>query len=259
MNNEETQKDEALKADESDIEVESPVTEEEQVQEPTDVEQEESEGSPPEDEGEETESESTEEEEVEAAPADKGRKTAQSRIQELNAKKKAAEEKAESLEEQVKKLTDYKPEPISQPQSSEEPTEMTYEELMRRQAALVDLKLRQQENTNRVRQEASEAIRSYPELDPDSENFDQELSESVSQATLAKIQADPTASVSEFVDRLMKPYRRSVEKQASAQKEAITKQVSKQAVRPTQVQKQEKPFSELSIEEMEEKLGVLHR
>jgi hypothetical protein len=56
----------------------------------------------------------------------------------------------------------------------------------------------------------------------------------------------------------MKPYRRSVEKQAKGQAETITKQVSQQAMRPTQDQEQEKPFSELSIDEMEKKLGKVY-
>jgi hypothetical protein len=255
---EETKKDEALKADEGAIEEESPVSEESEG-EVTD-EAASTEEAQPESEGEEAEPEPTGEEEAEVSPKEEGRKTAQSRIRELNAKKKAAEEKVESLAEQVKKLTSYRqPEEfIPQNQASQE-TDLTYEELMRRQDALIQLRLAQQENVHRVQTEAVEAIKSYPELDPDSDSFDSELSESVSQAVLAKVQADPTASVTGFVGNLMKPYRRSLEKQAAGQKETLTKQVSEQAMRPTQVQEQEKPFSELSIEEMEEKLGVVHR
>lgn len=256
--NEETNDQEALKADESQIVEESPTSE---VSEVEDTQVESTEESPAESEGEEVEAESTESVETEGTPRDENRKTAKSRIRELVTEKKEAEAKAESLADQVKKLTAYKPnnEFLPQPQQQPEQSEMTYEELMRRQDALVQIRLAQQENVHRVQQEALEAIKAYPELDPDSDNFDSELSESISQATLAKIQSDPTSPVRKFVDGMMKPYKRSLEKQASDQKETITKQVSQQAMRPTQVQEQEKPFSELSIEEMEKKLGVVYR
>lgn len=255
--NEETKDEEALKADESQIEEESPTSEEsneEVVQTPA-------EELPTESEGEEAEAEPTGEVEAEGTPRDENRKTAKSRIRELVTEKKEAEAKAESLADQVKKLTAFKTtqEYSPQPQQQPEQSEITYEELMRRQDALVQIRLAQQENVHRVQQEALEAIKAYPELDPDSDNFDSELSEAISQATLAKIQADPTSPVRKFVDGLMRPYKRSLEKQEAGQKETIAKQVSQQAMRPTQVQEQEKPFSELSIEEMEKKLGVMYR
>lgn len=248
--------DEAKKADVSQNDVESPATEDQILDAAMDT----VEVEPEESNGEEVEVESTEDTDTEAAPEEEteaprkeGRKTAESRIRELVTEKKAAEQRAESLADQVKKATSYKPEQNYQPQQSDE-TELTYEELMRRNDALINIRLAQQENIHRVQQESLEATNAYPELNPESDAFDSELSESISQATMAKIQADPTSNVRGFVDQLMRPYKRSLEKQASGQKEAITKQVSQQAVRPTQVQEQEKPFSELSIEEMEKKL-----
>lgn len=258
----ETKQQEALKADESVLEEVSPASEEntDEVTGEDLLEKTESE-TPTESEGEEVETESTETEETEGAPKDENRKTAKSRIRELVNEKKEAEAKAESLADQVKKLTAYKPnnEFLPEPQQQPEQTEITYEELMRRQDALVQIRLAQQENTHRVQQEALEAIKAYPELDPDSDSFDPELSESISQATLAKIQAEPTAPVRKFVDGLMRPYKRSLERQASDQRATLTKQVTQQAMRPTQVQEQEKPFNELSIDEMEKKLGVVYR
>lgn len=241
---EETNKDEALKADESQIEVESPATE----------------NLPTQEEGEKVETESTEEVNTEVSPKPEGRKTADSRIRELVAEKKNAESKAESLAEQVKRLTSFRPQTdyIPEANTSNE-SEITVEEVLRKADALTQLRLAQQDNIHRVQQEASEAMKAYPELDPDSDNYDAELSDSITQATLAKIQADPTYSVKKFVDAMIKPYKTAVERQATGQRETITKQVSEQAMRPTQVQGQEKPFSELSIEEMEKRLGVNYR
>jgi hypothetical protein len=240
--NQEPNTDEALKADESQIEVESPVTEE----------------ITPEVEGEKVETESTEEVAPEVSPKTEGRKTASSRIRDLVDEKKEAEAKAESLAEQVRNLTAPQPQSY-QPTPDTGDGEVTVEEVLRRSDALTQIRLAQQENLHRVNNEANEAIKAYPQLDPDSESFDKDLSEAVSQATLASIQANPTSSVKKIVDSLMKPYMRSVEKQAQGQVDTITKQVSQQAMRPTQVQEQEKPFSELSIEEMEKKLGRVWR
>lgn len=246
------EKDEALKADESQTVVESPATEE----------------LPVESEVEAVATESTDEVVAEAPIEEKTeRKTANSRIRELVAEKneaqKAAEEakaQAESLADQVRRYTapqvpQYTPPPVEQSEGGE----VTVDEVLRKADALTQIRLAQQENLHRVNNEANEAIRQYPELDPNSDSFDPELSEAISKATLAQITANPTSSVKEFVSGLMKPYKRSVEKQVAGQQETITKQVSEQAMRPTQVQEQEKPFSELSIEEMEKKLGINYR
>lgn len=245
-------KDEALKADESQIEVESPTTEE----------------LPVESEVESVATESTEDVVAEAPTEERTeRKTANSRIRELVAEKNEAEKAAEearaqaaSLADQVRRYTAPQA-PTYTPPSYEqsEGGEVTVDEVLRKADALTQIRLAQQENLHRVNNEANEAIREYPELDPKSDSFDPELSESISRATLAQITANPTSSVKEFVSSLMKPYRRSLDKQAAGQKETITKQVSEQAMRPTQVQEQEKPFSELSIEEMEKKLPKVYR
>ena len=246
--------DEALKADESQIDVESPATEESKVS---------TEELQPETKSEEVVAESTEEATPEVSPEVEGRKTAGSRIRELvdekktaEAKAEVAEAKAESLAEQVKRMTAQQPVPYQPTPDSGD--ELTLEEVLRRSDALTQIRLAQQENIHRVQNEAIEAIKAYPELDPDSEVFDKDLSESVSQATLASIQSNPTAPVRKFVDSLMKPYKKAVDKQAQGQADTITKQVSQQAMRPTQVQEQEKPFSELSIEEMKKKLGEVY-
>lgn len=244
--------DEAQKADESQIDVESPATEELPV-EPI---------------GEEVEAPLTEGVETEGTPKEENRKTAESRIKDLVAEKKqkerqaeAEKERADSLADQVAKLTSSQKAqimpPVQEPASPE--GELTYEELMRRQDALVQMRLAQQENYNRIDKESVESLKNHPELDPDSEAFDPDLSKSISEATLAFVQANPTGSVKGFVNGLMKPYRAAVEKQVSGQKETIAKQVSEQAMRPTQVPDQEKPFEELSIEEMEQQLGTAYR
>jgi len=245
------EKDEALKADESQIEVESPTTE----------------VLPVESEVETVEPQSTDEVVAEAPTEEKTeRKTANSRIRELVAEKKEAVSEAEkeklradSLEEMISGIkTPQVPQyqPTQDPANSEE---VTVDEVLRKADAITQIRLAQRDNAYRLVDEIQQSVKNYPELDKDSDSFDPDLSDSISKATKKLIDANPTISVKEFVDNMMKPYKRSLDKQAAGQKETITKQVSEQAMRPTQVQEQEKPFSELSIAEMEKKLGVVHR
>lgn len=240
--NEEPNIDEALKADESQIEVESPATEE----------------VPEEVEGEQVETPSAEEAPTQVPQETESRKTASSRIKELVNERKEAEAKAESLAEQLRKVT--APQPIAMPEAQPDDNgQVAVQDVLRQADALTQIRLAQQENLHRVNNEANEAIKEYPELDPDSDLFDKDLSESISQATLAMVTANPTASVKGFVKSLMKPYQKAVQKQAQGQADILTKQASEQAMRPTQVQEQEKPFSELSIEEMEKILPKVWR
>lgn len=252
MNDETIEQDEAIKADESELEVETPTTEELPEQEEA---------------SEEVDTESTDEEETDGTPDKPARKTARSRIQELVAEKKQAQsnveverQRADSLAKQMADLTrGFKPQSMPQVQEPASGNgELTYEELMQRQDALIQMRMAQAENLNRINNESVEVIGSYPELNPDSDAFNEKLSQSVSKATLAYVQANPTASVKDFVRDYMEPYRDAVEKQSVGQREALAKQASGRAMRPTQVQDQEKPFSELSLDEMEKKLGVVH-
>jgi len=101
-------------------------------------------------------------------------------------------------------------------------------------------------------------VRTYSQLDPDSDNFDQELSDVITEATEAYVKANPyTASVKKFVAKLMKPYKGAVEKEVGQASEQIAKQASQAALRPTSVRKPEKSAAEKSIAELEDELGLV--
>lgn len=210
---------------------------------------------------EEPASESVEEPKVQD---EQSKKTASSRIRELNAELKAEREKAKSLADQVAEFTgSIEPRANAQqfqPQypAGAEITEDQYRsDIMRSADALVQLRLEQQKMLDRVNRESSEAIKAHPMLDPDHEDFDNELSESVTKATLAFIRANPGESVKKFTDALMKPYERSLAKAVGQEQVKIAKQVTESALRPTQVRSTEKRFEDLDIHEMEEKLGII--
>jgi len=217
------------------------------------------------------------------------KKSANYRIRELNTEKKLAEEKAVKLEERAKSLEDriaeltgqvvpngesqYNPpafgntqaEPLIKPgEEYIDPVELERrlqardENNFRRTAALIDLQSARERNLERINKEAQSSVKKYPELDPDSERFDKDLSDTVYEAVEAYVKSNPTGSVKGFVDKLIKPYKRSIEQGVGEQRETLAKQASQGALRPTQVPKGEKPFEALSLKEMEERLGGVH-
>jgi hypothetical protein len=190
-------------------------------------------------------------------------KGANQRIRELNAKAKAAEEKAQSLAQRLEELTGSN-EPMGQPYTpsvepgSEISSEQYEQDVMRAADGLVNLRLKQQEAISRIKSESVEAVRKYPELDPDSEDFNKELSDTVFDATEAFISKSPySASVGKFVDRLMKPYQRAVTKEVGKATENLAKQVSQAALKPTQVRSEVKSDKDKTIAELEAELGTV--
>jgi chromosome segregation ATPase len=206
-------------------------------------------------------------------------KGANNRIRELNARTKQAEERARSLEGKMKELTQKaKYSEIQYPSfnnQANEPLvspgeELTVEQLDQRLQqrdqrlaqqieARVNLRINQDRYLQNIEKEAIEVMSIYPQLNPDDKkSFDKDLSDSIVAATEAYVQSNPTGSVKQFVSKMMKPYTKSITKQVADKTSEITKQVIESAARPNQVAKTEKPFSELSIKEMEERLGVVY-
>jgi hypothetical protein len=192
------------------------------------------------------------------------KKSAQSRIKELNTRAKQAEEKAQSLADKLAQLTGsnepqgYTPYTPQYQPGQEVDSEQLSQDVTKTAQAIVELQIKQNNAVNRINNESKDVIRKYSQLDPSSENFDRELSDTITEATEAYVRAQPyTASVEKFVDKLMKPYQRAVSKEVGKATENIVKQVSETALRPTSIRKPEKTANEKSIEELEAELGVV--
>jgi hypothetical protein len=232
----------------------------------------------------ETESEETTEQPTKEddQPPKKG---AESRIRELNAKAKQAEAEAkqeraekESLARKIQELTGsvepqgyvpnngYNPnQPLVAPGE-----EVTQEELQARVARRDQWLLQQADNMARFREaqrdtytrinnESLETEKAYPQLNPDSEQYDEELSNSIAEASLAFVKTNPAGSLKKFVDGLMKPYQRSLDKSVASQQTEIAKQASQSAMRPNQVPSNtEKKVEEMNEKELEKRLGFVY-
>lgn len=192
------------------------------------------------------------------------KKGAQSRIRELNAKAKSAEEKAHSLEQKLAELTGMGVETpnsayVPKFEGSEIDPEVYRQEVVKSAVSAAQLVAKQSEAVNRINNEATQIIRQYPQLDPDSDQFDKELSDSVTEATIAHVQSSPySASPKKFVERMMKPFTRAVTKEVGKATENIAKQVSQAATRPTSVSTAGgKSNQDKSIKELEAELGIV--
>lgn len=198
---------------------------------------------------------------------DDSKKGYSSRIRELNAAKKAAEDRANSLESKLAELT-APAQVYQQPTDFNEPIVKPGEEIdaqeferrvLQRADAKAELRFRQAEAINRINSEAQAVITLYPELDPDSDSFNAELSDTIAEATEAYVKSNPyNASVKQFVNKMMKPYKGAVSKEVGKATENIAKQVSQAALRPNSIKQPEKTANEKSIAELEAELGVVN-
>lgn len=124
--------------------------------------------------------------------------------------------------------------------------------------AITRLEIEKEKTISRINSESKDAMTEYPELDPESQAFNPELSEIVTESVLHAVKANPRQSVKQLVNKYMKPYKRSVEDQVDGMREQIVKQVSDTALRPTgTVSKSEKSIEDMTIEEIEAKYGTV--
>lgn len=209
---------------------------------------------------EESTEDSTEETQAETDEGQK--KGAQSRIRQLNAKAKRAEEKAKSLQSQLEELTRPVGD-VGQPQFQPQVDvngEVTLDQVYKTTQSMIDLKIRQSEAINRINNEANQVLSKYSQLNPDSDDFDEDLSNWITETVTELVKANPyTASPKKIVANLMKPYQRAVTKEVGKASENIARQVSQAATRPTSVTtKGGKDYKDKSIAELEQELGVIY-
>jgi hypothetical protein len=129
------------------------------------------------------------------------------------------------------------------------------QELMKRSAQISSLQAQQIATIDRINREAKESLSKHPELDPNSDDFDQELSDTLTEAAEAYVRSNPQKSLSDFVDKQMKLHNRAVRREEKAEEKEIAKQSSQSAHRPSTAKAEDKKFEDLSIEEMESRLG----
>lgn len=193
-------------------------------------------------------------------------KPVEKRIHKLVDERDRIREEKESLARQVEDLTarlSSQPREFTPNYPTVEPgAEITREQyeadVIRKAHDAAFLEVQKERVIDKINKEAQESMATHPELDPKSEVFDKDLSDTITESVRAQIQVNPTASVKTLVNRLMKPYRRSVEKQVAETTATVAKQAAESALRPSQVKTTEKPFEELTPQEMEKKLGVVY-
>lgn len=245
--------------DDDQIDVKQPAGEEASISEPSTEE--------PKAEAEDTSVEEPTQDESHIETEEAPKKGATQRIKELSARASSEKDRADSLEAKIAELTgSVDPQVPGAPYSpniepgSELTADQYKQEVIKAAESIVSIKMKQGEAVSRINNESQQVIRTYPQLDPDNDKFDKELSDFVTETTLELVKANPyLASPRKIVDRLMKPYLRSVTKEVGKASESIAKQVSQTAVRPTSVSaKAGKNDRDKSIKELESELGVIY-
>lgn len=198
----------------------------------------------------------SEEETTEVETDQRPKKGASKRIGELVGEVKSLKQRLAEITEGTGEI----PTQQYQPQidlDSEVTPDQYRQHILQQADSIVQLRLKQSEALSRIDKESHEVMKAYPQLDPESEHFDKELSETISEAIEAQVKLNPySASVKKFADKLMKPFVKAVSNGVAQEKETITRQVSESALRPTNVRKVEKTASEMSISELEARLGI---
>lgn len=101
----------------------------------------------------------------------------------------------------------------------------------------------------------------YPELNEDSPEYNPVLEEKIEAAFKARAfkngQLDPTVRLADVAKDFIDVYQSAATKSSADIKNAVAKQADESAVRPTGSNKAERDFKDLSIKEMEERLGMV--
>ena len=196
------------------------------------------------------------------------KKGAQSRIRELSGEVHSLRDKIAELTNPVGSGGQYAPQytpqetkPLVSPGEEIDGVELERrlqereQRIMQQAHNMVEFKTRQASTIDRINRETEEVVGKFKELDPESDQFDEELSNAIYESVEAKVKSDPTASVKQFVTKQMKLYKREALREDSQTKAEISKQSAQSAIRPSLNKPVDTKFENLSIEEMRNKLG----
>jgi len=129
-------------------------------------------------------------------------------------------------------------------------------DLVKGAQGIVQLELAKERNIDRIANETIQAETKYPELNPDSKQFNKEVSTRISKVVERELQRNPRASVIEIVEDLMALRDEGRRQGTQAGVSNTLKGMSKTAVTPTGSSAgNKKAFKDLSLAEMEKRLG----
>lgn len=190
----------------------------------------------------------------------KPKRGAESRIRELVSEKKQLEAERNQYAELLQQSQQMPiPENLSEEQYRALATDANYATLKVQE---LERKMAQKDFSTEV----DLVEQTYPELNPKSDKYDEKLAESMAKAYESGFVvkdrngnfAGTKMSLKEFTDMMIQPYREALVKGAAQTSEALSQQASEAVVTPESSQTSEpKAFEDLSIKEMEAKLGVV--
>jgi hypothetical protein len=137
----------------------------------------------------------------------------------------------------------------------------------------VEQRLGQERAAQNVERDTEVLPTKYSELDPDSSDFSPELDKAITEEFQERafrvtgyrqdgqpiIVLDPSVRLADIAKRSVEMVRAVATKSSANMRNALAQSADTNAIKPQAESKVEKPFEELSIQEMEAKLGTVRR
>lgn len=149
---------------------------------------------------------------------------------------------------------DYTPEQLSQMVNQK--ADVLSELKTQSQIQALRSEMEQERLLNNLARSVGSLEQAYPELNPDSDDFNPELTDAVGETIDEVFRANPYVDVETVASKMISASRAAGTSKAKQVGEKVAEQASNAAVRSTTSSKvEDKKFEDLSVEEMEEKLG----
>ena len=117
---------------------------------------------------------------------------------------------------------------------------------------IVRARLGQYEKSNQIKTDLTDVESKYTELNPDSPDYSEEMSDKLSKLFKVQLQSDPNVRLKAFVNDIMSLRKGGEEKGKSEVTAKVVEQKAEEAVTPSEVAPtEETPFEEMELKEKE--------
>lgn len=125
-------------------------------------------------------------------------------------------------------------------------------EILQKAVSAVDLRTQQYQRQQQLESDLSYVEKNYDELNPDSDNYDPDLSEGIAKMYL---QTGGTQSLRDFTQQIMTMRNKGIERGRANDQRTLSKQADEASVTPSAKAKPEKTADEKSLAELRKEIG----
>lgn len=149
--------------------------------------------------------------------------------------------------------------PWDTPQQQPEEKVITMEEYQRNVLSTADIivqaRIAQLNKSNEIKSDLEKVESKYSELNPDSDEYSEDISNKISDLYKNQLKADPNVRLSKFVDNIMSLRKKSEEKGRDMATNKMVEQKAEEAISAHEIEPEpDKPFEKMSLDEKEKYL-----